>query len=285
MVRIVLVGLLVAATGACHSGSEASPARSDPAFLPASGACHQTMTEGRHDEAYRPIPCSSRHETETLLVSSFGGVDAEAEAAPDADSEAMFRVYDACDRRAEQWLGGDWRKSRLAMKALVPSADQWSAGERWYRCDVAEMEALDLWVPIPRANSLKGALRGDSPMLLACFREPRFDGDDLLSIPPASCTGPHDTEFVGTWRSELTPDDESISGEDLDEGCWGIAASFVDVPEKTLRKRMRIMTTFVELPEWTAGFPGGLCFLQAPSHSLTRSLRGAGAGGLPSGGA
>ncbi|TQJ24370.1 putative regulator of septum formation [Micromonospora sp. A202] len=244
-------------------------------FAPEAGVCHATASDERSPEAYTPIPCSSKHETETFLVGRFGGADAAAEAPPVADSEGRGRVYKSCDAEADLFLGGEWRESRLAMRVLIPSAARWGAGERWYRCDLLEMHAADRWFPNPRANSLSGALTGDSPLRLSCFTEPEETSQGLVNLPPASCTGPHATEFAGIWRAG--PDVEELTDEIVDAGCLSTIAGHVGLPEGTLGQRFEPLALVPEgEPEWQAGTLSVWCFLHSPQRVLNASVKGAG---------
>lgn len=273
---LTVVGLLTVGVSGCDDREEAAST-----FAPALGTCHQKMAETRSPTDYTPVSCSARHESETFLVGRFNGSDADLDAPPGVDSEAMFGVYEACDNQALSFLGGDWRHSRLSIRALVPSEEKWSAGERWYRCDVSEMYALDSWGPTQRANSLKNSLAGQSPLYLTCFDKPVFEGDGLTTLLPLDCTGRHTIEFVGAWRATAASEGEEITDEKIMAGCWEMASFFAGAPASLLQDRLEVFYLIPEEPEWEAGSPGGLCFLEAEKNSLTRSLKGAGARGLP----
>ncbi|WP_330438523.1 septum formation family protein [Micromonospora sp. NBC_00821] len=248
---------------------------SAPLFTPEAGVCHAAASDERSPEAYTPIPCSSKHETETFLVGRFGGADAAASAPPAAGTEGSGRVYESCDAEADFFLGGEWRESRLAMRVLIPSTARWEAGERWYRCDLLEMHAVDRWFPNPRANSLSGALTGDSPLRLSCFTEPEETSDGLVNLPPASCVGPHTTEFVGIWRAG--PDVEKVTDEIVDAGCLSTIASHVGLSERTLGRRFEPLALAPEgEPEWQAGTLSVWCFLHSTDRVLNASVKGAG---------
>ncbi|WP_433126233.1 septum formation family protein [Micromonospora sp. CA-240977] len=271
----LLVALAMGA-GGCDSllvGEEAS------SFTPEAGVCHAVASDERSPEAYTPIPCSSKHETETFLVGLFGGAGAAASAPPAADTEGIGRAYQSCDAEADLFLGGEWRDARLAMRVLIPSAARWQAGERWYRCDLLEMNAVDRWFPNPRANSLSGALTGDSTLRYSCFTEPT-GSDDAVNLPPTSCTGPHATEFAGLWRAGTEV--EELTDEMVDAGCLSVIAGFVGLPERTLGRRFEVLALMPEgEPEWQAGTLGVWCFLHSPGQVLNATARGAGRKVLP----
>ncbi|MET8123086.1 septum formation family protein [Micromonospora sp. NPDC005189] len=268
----ILVALTVGAGGCDSSPTEEATST----FAPKAGVCHATASDERSPEAYTPIPCSSKHEAETFLVGRIAGAEGAAPAPPAADTEAIWRLYESCDTEAARFLGGDWRESRLAMRALTPSAARWKAGERWYRCDLLEMHAVDRWFPNPGANSLRGALTSDSPLRYTCFTDPSESGD----LPPASCTGPHDTEFAGIWRAD--PEVEEFTDDITDAGRLSTVARYVGLPESDVGSRFQVFGFSPEgEPEWLAGRPSALCFLHSPGRALNSSVKGAGLTVLP----
>ncbi|MEU7609774.1 septum formation family protein [Micromonospora sp. NPDC049204] len=260
-------------------GCDAILAEEPSSFLmPEAGVCHATASDERSPEAYTPIPCSSKHETETFLAGLFGGADADASKPPPADSEGIGRAYKSCDAEAALFLGGEWRESRLAMRVLTPSAARWDAGERWYRCDLLEMHAVDRWFPNPRANTLAGALTGDSPLRLSCFTEPEETASGV-NLPPTDCTGPHATEFAGLWRPG--PEAGEVTDEVMEAGCRSRIAQHVGLPERDLGDRFEVAALFPTTePEWQAG-AGAWCFLHSPGRVLNTSVKGAGRRVLP----
>lgn len=263
----ILVALTIGA-GGCDGGPSA---KETSTFVPSAGVCHATAADERSPEAYLPIPCSSKHEVETFLVGRIGGAEGAASAPPAAGSEGISRLYEACDADATVFLGGEWRESRLAMRTLVPSAARWKAGERWYRCDLLEMHAVDRWFPNPRANSLRGALTGDSPFRYTCFNDPTESGD----LPPASCTGPHDTEFAGIWRAG--PEVEKLTDDLRHAGCRATVSRYVGVSETDVEGRFELFWFTPEgEPEWQAGALSVGCLLHSPEGALTVSVKGAG---------
>ncbi|MCG5471487.1 septum formation family protein [Micromonospora sp. LAH09] len=259
---------LIVGTGGCDGGSAEEPTS---AFAPKAGGCHATASDERSPEAYTPIPCSSKHEAETFLVGRISGAEGAAPKPPAADSDGLWRLYESCDSEAARFLGGEWRESRLAMRTLTPSATRWEAGERWYRCDLLEMHAVDRWFPNPRANSLRGALTGDSPLRYTCFTELAETGD----LPPASCTGPHETEFAGIWRAD--PEVEELTDDITKAGCLSTVSRYVGLPEGDLGSRFQVFGVSPEgEPEWLAGTLSVLCFLYSPGRALDSSAKGGG---------
>jgi hypothetical protein len=270
----ILTALIVGVGGCDSSPSEESAST----FAPKAGVCHATASDERSPEAYTPIPCSSKHEAETFLVGRISGAEGAAPKPPAADSDGLWRLYESCDSEAARFLGGEWRESRLAMRTLTPSATRWKAGERWYRCDLVEMNAVDRWSPNPRANSLRNGLTGDSPLRLSCFTEPEETSEALVNLPPTDCKGPHATEFAGLWWPG--PEIAEVTEEIMEAGCLSVIAQHVGVPERDLDGRFEVLAYYpTDEPEWLADY-SAWCFLHAPDRPLTTSLKGVGRTGL-----
>lgn len=275
--------LLMALAASVVAGCDALPGR-DPesGFVPQAGVCHLTPGDNASGEAYQPVECSTRHEAETFLVSRFAGADAGSAGPPATGSEAALRAYASCATAAGDFLGGEWRTARLSLQVVLPGADGWAAAERWYRCDLVEIVALDLPDPAPRANSLKDALGESSPLHHGCYN-PTFGPDRTLrTLPPASCTGPHHSEFVGVWWADDVPYGEEIPWDDIWDGCYDVTARHVGVSdEPEVRRRLEVVAMPPTAEQSAAGETGVLCFLYREDRPLTRSLAGVGRKGLP----
>ncbi len=278
--RKVGVSLLALATGlVAGCGLLGDPAPSG--FVPQSGVCHLRINDNASAAAYAPVKCSERHEAETFMVGRFAGTDAEADEPPAAGSEAALRAYASCSTAARDFLGGDWPTGRVTVRLVLPPEDGWAAAERWYRCDLVEIVALDLYEPSPRANSLKDALRSSASLRHGCYN-PTLEGDEIKTLPPASCTGPHQSEFTGVWWAHDVPYGDEIPPEDATDGCYGVGARYVGgVDEQELARRMFVLVWAPAPVERDAGATGVLCFLHTDGKPLTRSLAGVGLRGLP----
>ncbi|MFG1952636.1 septum formation family protein [Micromonospora sp. NPDC048830] len=233
-------------------------------------------------DGYRPVGCQERHEAETFHVGRFAGADAALSEPPAPGSEAGRRAYASCSTALNEFVGDVWQTSRLSLRVVLPTAKGWAADERWFRCDVVELLALDVLEPSPRANSLAGALRAPSPFHHGCYNSPTFGPDDRLqTMPPAACTGPHSTEFVGVWWSDALAAGTSPSEEDLIDGCFGVAADYVGVPTEDLGDQTYVYFLLPSDEDWGVGDSGVLCFLHTDGAPLRRSLAGVGRRGLP----
>ncbi|MGC5020917.1 septum formation family protein [Micromonospora sp. DT47] len=275
--------LLMVLAATAVAGCDALPGRSHASgFVPQAGVCHLAPGDNASGAAYHPVDCSTRHEAETFLVSRFAGPDADSAGPPGTGYESALRAYASCATAAREFLG-DWPLTgRVSLRVVLPTADGWAAAERWYRCDLVETVALDRPEPNPRANSLKDALVAPSPLRYGCF-DPTFGADDRLeTAPPASCTGPHHSEFVGLWWTDQAPDGEQVTGDVMLAGCSRVAAQHVGVSdEQELARRLEVLVVPPTDEEVAAGETAMLCFLHSEDRKLTRTLAGVGLKGLP----
>ncbi|WP_433312716.1 septum formation family protein [Micromonospora chersina] len=279
--KIVTLLLALAAGPVAGCGLLTSEAASG--FVPQAGVCHQAPGDNASGEAYRPVDCTERHEAETFLVSRFAGPDAEADDPPATGSGAALRAYYSCATAAREFLGDDWAVGRLSLRLVLPTAEGWAADERWYRCDLVEIVALDVYEPSPRANSLKGALGSpSSPLRHGCYNATLDESGELKSLPPASCTGPHRTEFAGIWWADDVPYGEEILSEEMMNGCYGVIARYVGLADDgEVRRRLLPLPLPPTDEDLAAGETSVLCLLHTDGRPLTRSLAGVGVRGLP----
>lgn len=265
------------------AGCDVLPGRdSESGFVPQAGVCHRAAGDNASGEAYQPVECLTRHEAETFFVGRFAGADAGSAEPPATGSDAALRAYASCATAANEFVGDEWPAGRLTLHLVPPTADGWAAAERWYRCDLVEIVALDLHEPSPRANSLKDALREpSSPLRHGCYN-PTFDGEEIRTLPPASCTGPHQSEFAGVWWADDVPAGEEVTRDHMTDGCAGVIARYVGVgDEREVRRRVDVLPLPPTEDEVAAGATYVLCLLHTDGKPLTRSLAGVGGRGLP----
>ncbi|WP_141715217.1 septum formation family protein [Micromonospora rhizosphaerae] len=275
--------LLMVLAASVVAGCDVLPGRDcESGFVPQAGVCHLAPGDNASGEAYQPVDCLTRHEAETFFVGRFAGLDADSDDPPETGSDAARRAYASCGTAARDFLGDEWRAARLSLQVMLPTATGWAAAERWYRCDLVEIVALDLYEPSPRANSLKGGLRSpSSPLRHGCYN-PTFIGDEMKTLPPASCTGPHQSEFAGVWWADDFPYGEEIPEDDMWDGCYGVVARHVGVPdEDEVERRLDVLAWALSEEERAAGETGVLCFLHTDGPPFNRPLAGVGVKGLP----
>ncbi|RKR91699.1 putative regulator of septum formation [Micromonospora pisi] len=253
------------------------------AVVPAVGACHPRFVEVGFLSSYQPVECAEQHDAETLYVGTFTGAEADRATPPPDGSPAWRTARAECDTKVNEVVGGDWRAGRLTLSLIPPSNYAWSGGARWFRCDVGEIDGLDNRDVVARTGSLKGAMSGASALAYGCFN-PKLDADgEILEMQPVNCTAKHNTEFAGIWNGPDVSYDALLKDKGrIERGCLAAIASFAKVPNNgDMKYRSGWITYYPGEAEWDAGNRGVHCFLWLDKRQVTRSLRGAGSGGLP----
>ncbi|MGR0158716.1 septum formation family protein [Paenarthrobacter nitroguajacolicus] len=174
--------------------------------------CHVILSPEEYDATSEPSPpvaCSESHTTQTFLVTTFPQPLANQETRPNQQqlkaagnrlctTESLRLYLSATDRDGT---------TGLAVSSYFPSRDDWAAGSRAVRCDVAITDGGGG----PRSISLdlKGALAGpESATLRLCYRQELKDGvlsEDGVDVP---CSEPHTAEDVSAWFAQ----DASLAG-------------------------------------------------------------------------
>lgn len=260
----------------------AMPAATIP--VPPAPACYD-VTEPEPGMTRLPpvVDCTASHTVETVHVGGFTGADAATDVPPPDGGPAQQRAYADCTQRADSWLGGDWRTGRIGLDMTLPDPAQWTAGARWYRCDLVEFTDLDSAGVAGRTGSMRGALTGARPLALGCFKV-TTKGGDIDTMVATDCAAPHNSEFAGVWDAppgDYPADPDKRQTIQLN-GCRGVVASFAGVPnDGMVRYRTGQITFGFGKAEWDLGNRGARCYLWMDNKSLTRSLKGAGTRGLP----
>ncbi len=247
-------------------------------FRPETGTCHREVVQTVTPDDYAPGSCRYRHRAETFHVGDLTGAAASGDQPGDkAGDKARKQAFAACAAKADAFLGDDWLGGALALGAVLPGADGWRGGARWFRCDLMHIEP-DTGIVVERSSSLKGALTGSAPVRLRCFDAPP-DG----SLRTALCGKPHDAEYAGAWtapdiaRSKLTGDPDRVR-----TGCFGVVATFAGLRnDSMLPYRTGLLTLTPGEDEWAAGQRGVRCFVYRHNRKLTGSVKGKGGRALP----
>ena len=252
------------------------------AFVPLADVCHLRLHEAAVTN-YRPIDCAQTHRAQTVHVGTFTGADASRPTPPPVGSSTFGSARVECERRANELLGADWRTGRLALTVLVPLAEAWSGGARWFRCDLSEIESLDNDKPVPRTGSLKGALVGPAaPLAYTCFN-PKMITNDINFMDPVACDQPHHAEFAGIYQApDTTLPAFTKDAAGAHEACLRVIAAYTKVPDDgDIGSRVGSIYYHPDEESWRAGNRGVQCFLWLDDRNLTRSLKGAGPKALP----
>lgn len=173
MRRVVAVaGALIVAV----SVLTAAPASAEPTAPPTVGECTNDPTGDNAVLNGTVVDCAGPHTGQTIYIGTWTSDVSPAVAdtyAPDSpERQAVYAdlgaQYDAC-LTAFVELVQDARRtyyipSVLDRSATGPNADQWAAGERWFRCDIVASAAprhgaADQLLPLPAPAQLVGAMR------------------------------------------------------------------------------------------------------------------------------
>jgi hypothetical protein len=252
--------------------------------VPAVYACYDMGdASGGQSQLPAPLDCGVQHNMETVHIGLFGGDAVTADTPPPDGSPARQQAYSDCANAANGFLGGDWRTGRIGLDVVPVSPRQWTAGGRWYRCDLYEFKDLNNYEVADRTSSLKGALSGSRPLALGCFKS-TTKGDSIDTMNGVDCGTSHNTEFVGVWDAPAGayPDDETARAKADRSGCRSVIASFAGVPnDANMQYRVGQIYDGFGKAQWDLGNRGVRCYIWMNNKTYTRSFRGVGAGGLP----
>jgi hypothetical protein len=166
---------------------------------PAVGECRPPVTQAEIDpasDARPPVPCSEPHGFETVHVGELIGGPA-AWPGEDLPADLTTQIARACQPALESYLdlpmAGEYVvPNRISAFAyFVPTADEWAAGARWFRCD-----AFVTPLAIGEQTAITGTLEGvGGAPLPSAYRI----CDDASGFVP--CTDPHDLEYVAAVQA------------------------------------------------------------------------------------
>jgi hypothetical protein len=255
------------------------PALAEPKiFTPADAACHASAYRVTSSAStYETVDCTKTHGTETIHVGTLRGEDGSGNSPPAEDSPAMRSAYRECEQEAENFLGDDWRAGRLWLGVAFPSADGWTGGARWFRCDLIEVTSKDDDTPITRTASLKDALKGERPLGFTCYQV-TSKNDTVSEMKPLECTQSHNAEFVGVY---VPPDAayQTLTQARWDayhSACRNLIAKYVGVSTSTAKNAGSVASPFSK-EEWERGNRGVRCHIWLEDKKTAKSLKGAGA--------
>ncbi len=152
------------AAEAVASGSAGTSALSAPAppAPPREGACYRLkfaeLTEPSSDK--EPVPCSERHDAQTIHVGRLDTVvDGHALA---VDSDRVLRqLGTTCPRQLARYVGGtreDRELSRLEVVWFAPTLEESDLGADRFRCDLVALAGQDTLFTLPAPGKLRGVL-------------------------------------------------------------------------------------------------------------------------------
>ncbi|OLT45502.1 hypothetical protein BJF85_18720 [Saccharomonospora sp. CUA-673] len=140
-----------------------------------------------------PVDCAEPHTVEVTKEGTFGGDLAGALTDTPPDDAAVFnQIFPQCRQAAADYLGSDaYDASTLGAWLVWADADDWKAGNRWYRCGVAELDGDGQ--AQTRSGSVRGALAEDFGDYRLCSTT-----RPSAELPrPVPCEESHVAEAVG----------------------------------------------------------------------------------------
>jgi hypothetical protein len=237
-------------------------------FRPAAGVCHDDFTPSGALKDYAPIPCTETHVAETGAVADLPG--AAGLKTPGAAATLAFRE---CGKQVDAFLGADWRTGWLVMRPVLPSAEAWTGGARWVRCDLAEISPVDGRV-INRRAGMKAGLKAGSALLMTCA-DPEIEGEQVTEMHPVACSKPHTSEFAGLYLSTARTND--VDTDRVAKGCDTAIARFAHLPDdSSITARVGWLGFPPDDESWRSGDHAIRCFLWLNGEKMTGSYRGAG---------
>ncbi len=179
-------------------GTSAATAPTPPA-PPRQGACYRLgfaeLTEPSSSKG--PVPCSERHDAQTIHVGRLDTVvDGHALA---VDSDRVLRqLATTCPRELARYVGGtreDRDLSRLEVVWFAPTLEESDLGADRFRCDLVALAGQDTLVTLPAPGKLRGVLdRPAGASYGLCGTAAPGDPDFQRVI----CARPHSWRAIGT---------------------------------------------------------------------------------------
>jgi hypothetical protein len=251
----------VALTACTKGGTDGSPSGTDDATpsaaapAPETGACRVLRPSdiAKKADSTAPVACSRSHTAETYLVDTFRGKLAKASY---DDPALAAHAYQVCSKGFKKFTGAD---DSLALRSVLSwawfrsSESDWTAGARWYRCDVVGgTDQSAQLVTLPR--TAKGVLLGiPGDRWMACV-----DGPSVTAAPYVPCTQPH------TWRAATTivvgqpgdkyPGDRLVEVQTRDY-CSDSVGAWMNYPID-----YKYAYTWFHRAEWAAGNRRSICW-------------------------
>jgi hypothetical protein len=235
---------------------EATTAASPPA-RPEPAACYRlTRRQAVAPVAQSdPVPCRSRHTSQTFHVGTLDLVRDGHLLAVDSDA-AQSQGAETCPDRLPAHVGGGQEALRLSMVTSVwftPSVEEAGAGADWFRCDLVALGRDDSLVPLPQqTQGLLASTAGRNRFGMCGTAEPGTDAFDRVP-----CGSAH------SWRA--------VSTVNLPDGRWPSAAEAGEVMEGPCRAAARSRADdpldfawSEERPtreQWRAGRRYGICWI------------------------
>jgi hypothetical protein len=255
VVLLAVLGLCAACGQGANGQSDADPAQVDATAVPATHACRNLTRAdvARTTNASPIVDCADPHNAETYAV---GRLPAQFETADQGSPTLATWAYGRCADQLERHLGADQSvlmRSMLSWVWFGPSAKAWSAGARWYRCDlIGGGQAGASYVDLPTVT--RDLLRGRNPddRWMVCARGESVDNG---KVP---CSEKHSWRAVTTIKlgepGDKYPGDAAVKSTTHDY-CADSVDAWLGYP-----KNYDYAYTWFGEDEWNAGNRRSVCW-------------------------
>jgi hypothetical protein len=162
-----------------------------PSVAQTVGTCHAFDTDAElnsFSDVRPPVPCARPHQTETVAIGELSSELADSAERMSPEKRVMI-VNDLCREPMRAYTGAGPRDELWGVGAVLrlPTADEWAAGDRHYRCELIPETGDGAGLPTV-SRSLRGVL---DTSVGAAYRRCWTDLD--AAVP---CDRPHRAESV-----------------------------------------------------------------------------------------
>jgi hypothetical protein len=173
-----------------------------------------------------------------------------------------------------------WHEGRLGLAVIVPSTQEWTAGDHDYRCALFEF-AVEGRSSKLRTGSLRDGLRGARPLALTCLDARGVaDGNgwwaSVSDVVPIDCAQPHDGELAGLYvGADVAYPGAAAVGDEVMRTCTAKVATFLGRSRAAVEQGADLRVVPGGYPDrWELGDRTSRCYVLAgPDNRRTKSLR------------
>lgn len=239
------------------------------AFVPEKGCHAQALLKNATREQAALVDCATAHLSETIFVGQLTGAITTGQDAPLATNAGLVPAYTECSGRATEVMGGSWLDYRLDLRLVLPSAEAWRGGARWFACVLVEDKALEDDDPRERTAPVSAA----TVPRLGCFQG---TGSGDVYLREVACTSAHNAEYAGSFTAATSQAPLSTSEWDaLHARCRGIVATWLGTTIERAKERYGNIAGTVS-DNFAAGERGVRCYLWLRNTKVSYSAKGRG---------
>jgi hypothetical protein len=272
-----------AANGAAGAPTTPAGATSSPVPTPPpADACRAGDSVNRVDTNLtlyneEPVPCTQRHQTETVYVGEFAGTTATYP--PRTGDKDYTQAFTTCAKQAKGVLGGDWHLARVELVVLLPANDEWQAGAHWFRCELLETSDVLQTHVVTRTASVRDGLKGKKPLAITCVTYTQNRGEQMIAeYTYVSCAKPHHAELTGLFTNKAAKfQGLKKNHETIVKACYAITAKYLGltVPQLDSTGGVEWVYWGGDEDHWNHGDRTSRCFAGAyPRRKFTGSIAG-----------